>query len=123
MPEIQVAEKIATSQSVFAILFIIALFVGYRAIKSYLVDMKQENEGREQELKDMYKEHSSDAKERETKLMDFLDKSTESQNQTVVTLTKIEGNLDSLAKRMDEGFNDVWTHFEKIDSKVNKEDK
>lgn len=121
MPELQVAEKIATSQSVFAILFIIVLFIGYRALRSYLADIKKENENREQEIKDLYSEHKVESKEREVKLMSFLDKTNESQNQTVITLNKIENNLDSLAKRMDEGFNDVWDHFEKIDSKVDKE--
>lgn len=127
MPDIKIAEQIATSQSVFAILFIGLLYVGYKALKGYLKEVKSENEkreeenkGREKEIKDLYNEHKSEAKERENKLMEFLEQNTESQKQTVVTLNKIEGNLDSLAKRMDEGFSDVWNQFEKIDKRIEK---
>lgn len=127
MPDVKIAEQIATSQSVFAILFIILLFAGYKAIRGYLKEVKTENEkreeenkGREKEIKHLYNEHKTEAKERENKLMDFLEQNTESQKQTVVTLNKIEGNLDSLAKRMDEGFSDVWNQFEKIDKRIEK---
>lgn len=128
MPDIKIAEQIATSQSVFAILFIALLLVGYKAIRGYLKEVKTENEkreeenkNREKEIKHLYNEHKTEAKERENKLMNFLDQNTESQKQTVVTLSKIENNLGSLAQRMDEGFNDVWNQFEKIDKRIEKE--
>ncbi len=117
MPEVQVAQEIATSQYVFAVLFILLLFVAYRAIKSYLSDIKQENAEREQELKELYKEHKVDAKERETKLMEHLDKSNQSQERTAIALERIEGSLNSLEDKVDKGFSDVWGHLEQTENK------
>lgn len=96
MPEIKIAESIASSQYVFAILFIIVLFVFYKWINKN------------------YEEHKQDSKERENKLMDHLEKSNETQERTSRTLEKIEGSLHSLEKRTDEGFNAVWEQIEKF---------
>ena len=137
MPDIQIAEQIATSQSVFAILFIILLIVGYRAISKYLKDVKMENDKREKEIKDLYTEHKDEskqreieAKERENKLMLHLERSDKSHEKTTRTLEKIEVSLQSLenkTQKMDIGINDIWKRLDEIDNKqsnggINNED-
>lgn len=112
MNEIGIAEQIASSQYVWAILFIVGIFVAYKATKNYLVDIKQENAAREEEIKELYKEHRLEAKERERDLMNHLEKSNESQERTAQTLERIEKNLNHLEVKVDKGFNDVWSVIE-----------
>lgn len=141
MTETQIAEKIAGSEYVFAILFIIGLIVVGRWFFRYFAEMKAEmkqvnietkeemkkvydeskedlkkaNEEREQELKDYCAELKTDAKHREAALMEHLQRSNDSQEKTADTLVKIESSLHSLENKMDSGFNDVWEHLNQID--------
>lgn len=111
MVEVKTAEQIASSQYVFAILFIILLFVVAKYLANHLKEMKEENGEREKELKVLYTEHKLESKEREQVLMLHLERSNESQEKSSNTLEKIEVSLRSLEKRMDEGFANVWEHI------------
>lgn len=130
MLDVQTAEKIATSQSVFAILFVILLFIGYRALKSYLKDMKKESEKREAEIKSLYAEHKEESKQREEEskqrelsLMAHLDRSDKSYEKTTETLGNIQTSLQSLetkTQKMDTGIDDIWKRLEEIDKQQHK---
>lgn len=129
MTMIQTAEKIASSQFVWAILCFIIAVAFYKIMmhvnkkaEDQAKKYDRESKKREQELKDFYaeqrKEYKLDKKtamERERQLMVHLERSNESQEKTANTLVKIEGSLHSLEKKMDSGFNDVWEHLNQIE--------
>ncbi|MDV2885047.1 hypothetical protein RYX45_07630 [Alkalihalophilus pseudofirmus] len=81
--DFNIANEIATSQYVWAILCIL---LGYYVIR----EMRKEN-----------KEHREYSRQREIDLMKHLDRSNESQERMVITLEKLHDSLDSLEKRID----------------------
>ncbi|AYC28732.1 hypothetical protein [Paenisporosarcina cavernae] len=111
MTEVQVAEKIASSEYVFAILFIIMLFIAVRWFAGHLKEMKQENQEREKELKDLYTEHKEESKEREKLLLRHLENSNESQAKTAEAIKKMSDSMKSIEQQMDTGFKEVWRAF------------
>lgn len=115
MSELQLIEKIAGSQYVWAILCIIIGFAFYKMMKNSASKIEQKSDKREQDLLGFYKEQQSEAKEREHKLMIHLEKSNDSQARTADTLERIEKNLNHLESKVDKGFTDVWDKIEKID--------
>ncbi|TPE65944.1 BhlA/UviB family holin-like peptide [Halalkalibacterium halodurans] len=78
-----VANEIATSQAVWAILCI--LLAAY-----FIREMKKENQI-----------HREDSRKRENALIEHLHRSNESQEKTAETLEQIQLSLRSLEKRMD----------------------
>lgn len=94
----QFAHEIATSQVVWAILCIILAAAVIR-------EMRKENVKRESDLVGLYEDYRAESKQREEKLMDHLERSNESQEQTTtalqsvnVTLRTMEGRIDRIEK-------------------------
>ncbi|MFA9457442.1 hypothetical protein ACERJO_11825 [Halalkalibacter sp. AB-rgal2] len=98
--EYQVVSEIATSQVVWAILCILLAIAVIR-------EMRKENVRRETDLINLYEDHRRESKQREERLMDHLDRSNESQEQTAEalksirsTLTTMEGRVDRMEKKI-----------------------
>src|SRR5690606_14532079 len=109
--------SIATSQVIFAILFIGLLAIVMRAMWSLYKQFKEESKEREKKVEELYEEYKAEAKEREKKLLEHLEKSNESQERTSQTLVRIQESLVSLESRVDEGLSDVWKKIDQIDDK------
>ncbi|KIL45772.1 hypothetical protein [Jeotgalibacillus soli] len=90
----QIAHEVATSQVVWAILCISLAFLVIR-------EMRKENLEREKQLQDLYKESRVESKEREMRLMEHLERSNESQEQTAEALKGIQNTLGTIEGRVD----------------------
>lgn len=88
------ATEIATSQVVWAILCIVLAAVVIR-------EMRVENIKRENNLINLYEEYRKESKIREQQLMAHLERSNESQEQTITVLQSINSTLDALEVRVD----------------------
>lgn len=101
---VEVVERIATSQFVWAILCI-ALATGiYFFFRAHINALATQNEEREKLLFSLYEQQKIESKAREDRLMTHLEKTTE-------TLGAINTNLTDLQKEVKDGFADVWTHL------------
>lgn len=92
--EIAIAERIATSQAVWAIVAIILAYSLFRKLQ-------KESAFREQRLLQQEKEYRQEAKEREERLMEHLRRSNDSQEKTAKALEGINKSLASLEGRVD----------------------
>ncbi|MFD2613527.1 hypothetical protein [Paenibacillus gansuensis] len=104
MPDVKTAQSIAESQYVFAILFILLLFVVFAVTKKLLTSLQEENKEREKQLQAIYAEQKLESKEREQKLMDHLDRTGE-------TLEKIQQGMVALEHNMQQNFKEVWSEL------------
>lgn len=91
---IEQAERIATSQVVWGILFIL-LFI---LVVTYLV---KTSDKREQKLIDYHEESKAESREREKRLMDHLDAQTEKFGEISNTLGNVQKELVRMNGRMD----------------------
>lgn len=89
-----VAAEIATSQAVWAI-----LCIGLAGI--VLRELRKENVKRETDLLNQYTLYREESRERESKLMDHLERSNESQEKTAKALQSINSTLSALEGRVD----------------------
>lgn len=105
MADIGTVERVASSQFVFAILFIFLLFGVAKVFLSYFKTVKDEAAQREKALINLYEQQRADSKSREENLMAHLDKTTKS-------LEGIEKNLTNLEQKMNAGLSDIWNHLE-----------
>lgn len=87
------ATEVATSQVVWAILCIILAAVVIR-------EMRVENIKRENNLINLYEDYRKESKIREQQLMLHLERSNESQEQTIIVLQSINDTLDALEGRV-----------------------
>lgn len=105
--DIATLEKIASSQYVWAILFIAALFIAYKALKKYISELKSDSIKQQQMIIDLYESHKKESQLREKKLMEHLDR-------TAKTLDSIEKSISKLELGVEKGFSDVWSHIKRI---------
>lgn len=112
-------EKLVQSQFVWAIACVIVTIIFYRNFKEYVARLVKSSDQREKNVAKLYEESKKESKEREAqiladsrqreeKLMNHLEKTTD-------TLQGIEQGLSKLEKKMDNGFQDVWDHIKKGD--------
>ncbi|MGF9977350.1 BhlA/UviB family holin-like peptide [Viridibacillus arvi] len=88
------ATEIATSQVVWAILCIVLTVAVIR-------EMRIENVKRETKLIDLYEDYRKESKIREQQLMAHLERSNDSQEQTLTALQSINSTLSTLESRVD----------------------
>ncbi|MGY3190534.1 BhlA/UviB family holin-like peptide [Lysinibacillus sp. TE18511] len=86
--------EIATSQVVWAILCILLTVV-------VIKEMRIENVKRETKLIDLYEDYRKESKIREQQLISHLERSNESQEQTITALQLINSTLATLEGRVD----------------------
>lgn len=109
MAELSIIEKIVSSQFVWAILCIIVVVVLYKAVVSYVKELKAENVKREDNLLDLYEKQKEESVAREERLMAHVEKTTE-------TLSHINDNLEHLEEEMAR----VHRRIDGIDTKLEK---
>lgn len=88
------ATEIATSQVVWSILCILLTVAVIR-------EMRIENVKRETELIALYEDYRKESKIREQQLMSHLERSNDSQEQTITALQSINSTLATLEGRVD----------------------
>lgn len=110
-------QSIASSEVVFALLFIFGLFVVGRYVVQFIAEMKDENTHRETQIIDLYKEQIANSNNREVELMKHLEKNTEQLGNIADTLNDVQRNLSKLESRVDDNFKDVW---KELGSKADK---
>lgn len=110
-------QSIASSEVVFALLFIFGLFVVGRYVVQFIAEIKDENTHRETQLIDLYKEQITNSNNREVELMKHLEKNTEQLGNIADTLNDVQRNLSKLESRVDDNFKDVW---KELGSKADK---
>lgn len=91
---IEQAEKIATSQVVFAVLFILLFFI----VISYLV---KTSDKREKKLMDFHEQSKVDSTKREDRLMTHLEKTTAELGTITHTVGDIQKEMVRMNDRMD----------------------
>lgn len=101
---VKTAESIASSQYVWAILFIIGIYLAYRAIKKYIEDLKEENQKREEKVLEIYETQKAESRDREDRLMTHVEKTTETLNDINTSLDKLQDEVRIANGRID----DVW---------------
>lgn len=89
--DISYAEKIVTSQVVWALLCILVVYAAYKAVIQYIKDLREENRTREEQLVDLYEKQKLESTHREERLMTHIEKTTD-------TLEKIDTNVEELQK-------------------------
>lgn len=92
---IEQAERIATSQVVFGILFIVLFFV----VIGYLV---RTSDKREQKLMDFHEESKKDSRERENRLMTHLEKNTAEMSAITRELGGIQKEMSEINSRIED---------------------
>lgn len=108
---------IANSEAVFAVLFIVGLYSVARYVQTALRDQKEENNRREEQLFQMYREQLEASARREAELMKNLEKNTEQLGNIAETLKEVQRNLSKLEDKVDTNFMAVW---KELGSKADK---
>ncbi|GED18236.1 hypothetical protein [Aneurinibacillus migulanus] len=97
MPDVKTAQQIAESQYAFGILFVVLFLISITAVAFVVKDLKKENESREADLKEFYKDQKTESQEREKKLMEHLERTTVAQEEMSRTLEKVQSGLKELS--------------------------
>lgn len=116
--------EVASSEVVFAILFIsLGVWLFWFGTKHFMElkkeqskrenDLLTENDRREQKLIDIYEQQSQRAEDRESQLMGYLDKNNEQLGTIARTLEKVEN-------RMDDNFIAIWKELGQKQNKQNQ---
>ena len=113
MVDLKVISELAQSEAVFAILFVLGLFVVGKWLMSFIQGMKEENATRESQLLELHSKQSEDAQKREEFLRNHLDKSNEKMGEISDTMKGIQAGLNKLEDRMDANFLEVWKEIGK----------
>ncbi|AMA71540.1 hypothetical protein P4S93_17900 [Aneurinibacillus thermoaerophilus] len=125
MPDLKTAQQIAQSQYVFSILFIFLFFSVIGASVWLFNNLRKENEEREKKIMEMHEkrekellqtnlEYKLESKEREQKLMEHLERTTEAQKEMSQTMEKVQQGLSTLETNI----KDVWMEIKHL-KKVN----
>jgi septal ring factor EnvC (AmiA/AmiB activator) len=102
------AQMIASSEYVFAILFILCLFIVGRWAFNFVKEVRDENTGRENKIFEMYDKQLEGSTKREEELMKNLNKNTEQLGNIADTLTDVQKNLSKLETKVDGDLKEVW---------------
>ncbi|MED0738999.1 hypothetical protein [Aneurinibacillus thermoaerophilus] len=125
MPDLKTAQQIAQSQYVFSILFIFLFFSVIGACVWLFNNLRKENGEREKKIMEMHEkrekellqtnlEYKLESKEREQKLMEHLERTTEAQKEMSQTMEKVQQGLSTLETNI----KDVWMEIKHL-KKVN----
>lgn len=95
------ATEVATSQAVWAILCIVLTAMVIKELRKDRRDTIEEMRDDRKDLISLYEDSRAESKAREQQLMEHLERSNESQEQTTVTLTTMSNTLGALEGRMD----------------------
>lgn len=117
--DLNAVSQIAGSEATFALLFIASLIFVGRWFLKFIEEQKQENHEREQQLIDSFKEQLDKSDQRETRLMDHLDRSTEQLENIADTLQGVERRLTSFETKVGNELEDVW---KELKAKADKND-
>lgn len=107
MVDIEMLEKVVQSPFLWSILCLIVAITYFRNNESNVKRLQKQADGREKSVTKLYEEHKKESREREDKLMNHLEKTTE-------TLQNIEHGISKLEGRMNGGFNDIWEQIDTI---------
>lgn len=99
--DIVLLESIVQSPFVWSMLCLIAVAVYYRNNDKQLLRLQNLADAREKAITKLYEDHKKDSIKREEKLMNHLEKTTD-------TLEQIQHNLSNLETQIDGGFREVW---------------
>lgn len=102
------ALTVASSEVVFSVLFILGLFIVGRVVMSSLKDIRAENNDREAQIAELYKQQMERADKREADLMDHLGQTTKQMGNIAETLKDVQLGLDRLEDRMDKNVVEIW---------------
>lgn len=112
MIDLSLLETIVQSPFLWSILALVLAIVYYRRNETEVSRLRKQTDSREKSLIKLYEDHKRESNFREEKLMNHLEKTTE-------TLEHIEKGLTKLESKMDVGFEAIW---EQIDTLKKKED-
>lgn len=107
MPFLPEIEKLVQSQFLWAILCILAVIFFYRKTNEETNRLRKQNDTREKSITKLYDDHRKEATVREEKLMNHLEKTTQ-------TLEHIEKGISKLEYRVDGGFKEIWEQIDTI---------
>lgn len=115
--DFQTLNNIVNSDAIFALLFVVGLYLIGKWFMNFIEEQKLENKQREEMLFNSYKEQLEKSNEREKRLIEHLDKNTEQLENIANTLTKIEQRLTSFEEKVSDDLDNVW---KELDTKVDK---
>lgn len=107
MIDLALLEKIVQSPFLWSILCLIIAIAYYRKNETEVSRLRKQSDSREKSLVKLYEDHKKESNIREEKLMNHLDKTTE-------TLGHIEKGLTKLESKMDVGFKDIWDQIDTL---------
>ena len=110
---------VANSEVVFAALFVVGLYSVARYVQTALREQKEENNKREEQLFEMYRQQLEASARREAELMKNLEKNTEQLGNIAETLKEVQRNLGKLEDKVETNFMAVW---KELGSKADKND-
>lgn len=108
--DIAFLEKLVQSPFLWSILCIIVAVTFFKAIQMEAERLRTQSDAREQSVIKLYEDHKQESTAREERLMNHLDKTTD-------TLQHIEQGLNKLEGKMDGGFEKVWERIDKIEGR------
>lgn len=113
--ELTTLEKIATSQTVWSMVAMVLAIIGYKAIKTYIIELRKDSQEREDKLLELYEQQRTESNAREERLMTHLENTTQTLDAISDSLEKLEreftANFDSLEEQMgtvNSRIDDVW---------------
>lgn len=119
--DIDVVEKIATSQSIWSIVALILLYVIGMSVKHYIKhqnqkfdELREESKHREDKVIELYEKQRIESLERENRLMEHLNKTTETLGKIDHSLFNLQYKVDETQKKVDKvdrGLKEVWEHL------------
>lgn len=98
-------EELVQSQFLWAILCLIAVVFFYKKNNEEVNRLRKQNDSRERSITKLYEDHKREANAREEKLMNHLEKTTQ-------TLEHIEKGLSKLENKIDSGFKEIWDQID-----------
>jgi predicted RNase H-like nuclease (RuvC/YqgF family) len=117
MIDFKLLHELASSETFFAVLFLAGLILVGRYVVQHIKDMKEENNQRESQLIEIYKDQITHSAVERERLMTHLDKNTEQLTNVAGTLKDIQQNLEKLEHRVEDNFHEVW---KELGAKQNK---
>lgn len=105
--DITILESIVQSQTVWAILCLIVVVFFYRKREEESNRLRVQADEREKRIQKLYENHKQESKIREDKLMNHLEKTTD-------TMQNIQKGLTRLENRIDGGFQEIWDQIDSL---------
>lgn len=100
-------ESIVKSQTMWSILCLIVVVFFYRKNEEEINRLRRQNDQREKSITKLYEDHKRESLQREEKLMNHLERTTE-------TLEHIQRGLTKLENKIDGGFKEIWEQIDSI---------